>query len=145
MDKVYIRLATLDDADRIAELADQLGYPTTVSDMAQRLAELFQQANHAVYVAARSEEEIYGWIHLYVYRSLLSPPMAKVGGIVVDQAWRDQGIGQHLMRKAEDWGRAHGCEAVYLKTNVVREAAHAFYERLGYRNLKSQHVFRKDL
>jgi hypothetical protein len=32
-----------------------------------------------------------------------------------------------------------------LRSNVLRVEAHAFYEHLGYRNVKKQNAFRKEL
>ena len=43
------------------------------------------------------------------------------------------------------WAREMGCRAVSLRSNVVRDGAHAFYEKAGYRRIKTQHVFQKEL
>ena len=145
MDEIVIRLATLEDASAIAALAGQLGYVTLEEDVACRLAELIQQASRAIYVAAYPGGEVVGWLDLYIHRSLLDNPLVMLGGVVVDAAYRGQGIGRRLMEHAEAWGQARGCAAVYLKTRTDREDAHAFYERLGYRNLKTQYAFRKEL
>ena len=145
MDEVVIRLATLDDAPAIAALAAQLGYVTPEGDVACRLAELFQQANRAISVAAFPAGDVVAWIDLYIYRSLLDNPLVMIGGLVVDVAYRGTGIGRRLMEHAEAWGRARGCAAVYLKTRADRQDARAFYEHLGYYNLKTQYAFRKEL
>jgi GNAT superfamily N-acetyltransferase len=70
---------------------------------------------------------------------------AEIGGLVVGESHRGQGVGQLLMQQAEEWARARGCRAVYLRTNVIRTDAHRFYERLGYTRIKTQHAFRKNL
>ena len=145
MDEIMIRPTTLDDAAAIASLAAQLGYTVTESDLGRRLAKLVQQSDHGIYVAAAPSEEVVGWIHLYVDHSLLHNPLVALGGIVVDEAYRGKGIGRQLMEQAEIWGRAQGCTAVYLKSNVIRREAHAFYESLGYRNVKTQYAYRKAL
>lgn len=49
------------------------------------------------------------------------------------------------MERAERWAREQGCWAIYLRSNVVREGAHAFYERLGYERVKMQLALRKAL
>ena len=145
MSAIEIRLATLDDVPQLTGLAAQLGYPTAEADMAWRLAELLQEANHAVWVATQPQGDVVAWLHLYVHRSLLANPMAMVGGLVVDSTQRRQGIGRMLMLHAEAWGRAHGCEAVYLKSNITREGARQFYESLGYITVKTQYALRKEL
>lgn len=145
MENLVIRLATLEDAPAIAALAGQLGYVVFEEDVACRLAELCQQANRAIYVAAYPGGEVVAWIDLYIHRSLLDNPLVMLGGVVVDAAYRGKGIGRRLMEHAESWGRARGCDGVYLKSGADREDAHAFYEHLGYRILKTQYVFRKEL
>lgn len=145
MSEITIRLATLDDVAQLAGLAGQLGYPTAEEDMACRLAELLQQSNHAVWVAARVQGDVVAWLHLYVHRMLVANPVAMVGGLVVDSEQRRQGIGRMLMQHAEIWGRAHGCEAVYIKSNTTREDACQFYKNLGYIVVKTQYALRKEL
>ncbi len=145
MNEIVIRPATLGDAAAMARLAGQLGYTVTERDVGRRFAELVRQAGHAVYVAAAPEAEAVGWIHLYIDYSLMHSPVVALGGLVVDEAYRGRGIGRRLMEQAEAWGRAHGCAAVYLKTNVIRREAHAFYESIGYHNVKTQYAYRKAL
>jgi len=145
MDEIVIRPATPGDAAAIARLAAQLGYTVMKSDVSRRLAELVQRTDHEIYVAAVPGEDAVGWIHLYVDHSLLHNPLVALGGIVVDESCRGKGIGCQLMEQAETWGRARGCTAVYFKSNVIRHEAHAFYEGLGYRNVKTQYAFHKPL
>ncbi len=143
MHEVAIRFATLDDALYIADLGAQLGYPGDEMDYAGRMAELLQQSNHAIYVAGYEEGDVIAWLHIYIYYTLLSDPVVMVGGLVVDAAHRGQGLGRRMMAKAETWGCARGCEAVYVKANITRAGARAFYERLGFEAIKEQRVLRK--
>lgn len=48
----------------------------------------------------------------------------------VNQAFRGQGIGQALMREAEDRGRTMGCHSAWLDTS--NPASQVFYDKLGY-------------
>ena len=145
MDTVIIRKANGDDVASITTLIPQLGYTVPESDISHRLAEILRRADHAVYIAATPESSVVGWVHLYIDYSLMDDPLVMVGGIVVDTAQRGRGIGRKLMEQAEIWGHAQGCAAVYLKSNVIRREAHAFYESLGYRNVKTQYAYRKAL
>lgn len=117
----------------------------TACDVSRRFAELVRQADHAFYVAAAPEAEAVGWVHLYIDYSLVHSPVVALGGLVVDKACRGKGIGRRLMEQAETWGRERNCEAVYLKTNMIRHEAHAFYENLGYQKVKTQYAYRKRL
>jgi len=139
-----VRLADIADAPALAALSAQLGYPAEVEAMKKRLLGLQQNDGHAVFVA-QSNDDVVGWLHVFLHQLLESELMAEVGGLVVDGNARGTGVGRMLMARAEQWAAAHGCAAVTLRTNVVRTDAHAFYEKLGYRNIKTQHTYRKRL
>jgi GNAT superfamily N-acetyltransferase len=72
-------------------------------------------------------------------------PRAEVGGLVVDERFRGSGVGRLLMQQAEDWAREKGYREVVLRSNVIREHAHRFYESLGYTVTQTQKHFRKNL
>jgi GNAT superfamily N-acetyltransferase len=55
-----------------------------------------------------------------------------VEAVRVKSALRGQGIGAWLMQRAEEIARARGCALVQLTSDVARQDAHRFYERLGY-------------
>ena len=139
-----IRPATLDDCEQIARLSEQLGYPTMREQTQHRLADIINDRDHIVYVAV-SNNGVIGWIHALVHPSLLTDTAAEIAGLVFDEQHRSQGVGEMLMAHAEQWARKNGCHSVRLRSNVKRERAHAFYQRLGYTLWKSSHAFRKDL
>ena len=70
---------------------------------------------------------------------------AEISGFVVDEHHRSQRVGMHLLARAERWAREIGCRAIGLRSNVIRDRAHAFYESHGYQHIKTQKSFRKDL
>jgi GNAT superfamily N-acetyltransferase len=84
-------------------------------------------------------------VHVYVLRLVVSDPQAHLGGMVVDERYHRQGAGRALMQRVEAWARERGCWVVTLRSNAVRDDAHAFYEGLGYRNTKTSLTFRKML
>jgi GNAT superfamily N-acetyltransferase len=113
---------------------------------AAQLSELASHGDHALLVAAaESPPGLAGWIQISVSRIFESPSFAEIAGLVVDEARRSEGVGPRLLRAAEDWARARGCRAVRVRSNVVRERAHAFYEREGYGRIKVQQVFEKPI
>jgi GNAT superfamily N-acetyltransferase len=142
--EVPIRLAQPNDAEQIAQLCTQLGYPAAEGQIQQRLAALLLENDHALYVAQRPGEPLLGWVHVYRCHLVHTDPEAQIGGLVVDEAVRRSGAGQRLMQAAEQWAREHNCWAVYLRSNIVRKDAHRFYERIGYEIVTSS-VFRKRL
>ena len=49
------------------------------------------------------------------------------------------------MEAGEAWARARGLKEMVLRSNVIRERAHAFYRRLGYEEQKRQVKLRRRL
>ncbi|MGH9745743.1 MAG: GNAT family N-acetyltransferase [Candidatus Acidiferrales bacterium] len=142
---VTIRPASAADYPRIAELAGQLGYPSTADDIARRLAGMNVGGEHAVFVAQMADGSIAGWIGTFVYRSVEADARVEISGLVVDERHRSQTVGRFLLERAEAWTRGKGFSATGLRSNVIRERAHAFYERQGYEHTKTQKSLRKKL
>ena len=140
-----IRTAQPSDHARIAELAGQLSYPSTREEIAHRLQGLQRTAEAAVFVAELETREIAGWIAVFVYRTVEADARAEVSGLVVDERFRSQRVGERLLARAEQWACESGCQSIGLRSNVIRDRAHAFYERHGYAHVKTQKAFRKQL
>ena len=133
------------DYARLADLAGQLSYPSTVEEIAQRLAVMAGSQDHAMFVAETQAGEIAGWIAVFISRSLEVNPRGEISGLIVDERFRSQSVGKLLLQRAEEWTREQGCDIVGLRSNVIRDRAHAFYLREGYEHTKSQKTFRKKL
>jgi GNAT superfamily N-acetyltransferase len=139
-----IRRATARDAQRLAELTSELGYPTTHKEMKTRIGQLKKGSDYAVFVA-ESAGQVIGWVHVGTCYLLEMPPCGEVRGLVVADGQRSLGAGARLLSAAEDWARKHGCQSMAVRSNVIRERAHAFYEREGYEHFKTAKAFRKPL
>ncbi len=144
-DRVTIRPAGPADSPRLAELCGQLWYPTSVEQVEQRLEQIQTDEQRCVYVAELSGGAVVGWVYVYLVPSLLHDPQAEIGGLIVSEGYRGQRIGERLLKEAERWSGEHGCRAVSVHSNVIRKDAHRFYERLGYRAVKTQLALRHDL
>jgi GNAT superfamily N-acetyltransferase len=141
--RVTIRPVRVGDAERVADLSGQLGYPSSVEDIRRRFHEIADNPRHGFFVAELSGGEVLAWIHTYVCNLIVDDKRAEIWGLVVEGGYRNQGLGKLMMDHAERWAGDMGCRAVCLRSNVIRDGAHAFYERAGYRRVKTQHVFRK--
>ena len=53
--------------------------------------------------------------------------------VVVEDAYRSQGIGKHLLAWVEELAAKEGCESSFLKTYVANTASHKFYYNNGYK------------
>ena len=143
---MHVRPARVSDAGAIAELATELGYPSGREEAVRRIAGLAEHArDHGVYVAESDPRGIVGWIHVTILRHLESDPYAEIVGLVVREGARGEGIGARLVREARDWALERGLKRLDVRSNVVREDAHRFYEREGFRLVKRQAVMTLDL
>jgi GNAT superfamily N-acetyltransferase len=145
-DEVEIRRARLSDAPAVAELSGQLGYPTPEREMADRLAHLIRHPRFgAVLIAENSDGKIVGWLHVSVTPLLEVELRAEVNGLIVAEGQRSSGSGAKLLEAAEAWAKSKACASMSVRSNVVRDRAHAFYLRNGYEHYKTQKAFRKAL
>lgn len=143
--RITIREARISDAPTLAPLAKQLGYDSTPEEVARRLPGIFADSEHIVFVAEQKSGELTGYVDVFLFRTAAANVRAEIAGLVVEEKSRSQNIGRMLMARAEDWAREKGCSECGLRSNVIREGAHRFYENLGYRVNKTQKSFRKKL
>src|SRR6266852_1878865 len=144
-EELKIRRAKSGDAAQIAVLTGQLGYPATTAQLRERLRGIKPASLHAVFVADSSKDGVIGWVHVSKQPLLEVEIRAEVNGLVVAEGQRSLGAGARLLAAAEDWARKHGCKNMSVRSNVIRERAHKFYERNGYEHYKTQKSFRKPL
>lgn len=140
-----VRDATLDDDLAIEHLSAQLGYASSVEKTAVRLRSLLGSPEHAVLVICRSNEAVVGWVHVFKAQRLESDWFAELGGFVVAESHRGQGLGRLLLAGAERWAVANGARSIRVRTRVDREQAPLFYSRMGFSKTKEQSVFDKKL
>jgi GNAT superfamily N-acetyltransferase len=140
---VKIRIARRSDAERIAQLCGELGYPASPAQIAARLRQLTPATKHAVFLAESAQAGVIGWVHVSTSHLLESDMRAEVNGLIVAEGQRSGGAGARLLQAAEDWARKRGCLGMNVRSNVIRERAHKFYETNGYEHYKTQRAFRK--
>lgn len=139
-----IRSATSVDGPVLCDLFVQLGYPTPVADFQRRLELVLADVTQILLVAGPEGVPI-GVAHLQRMTLLEADGYAQLLALVVDEAHRGGGLGARLVAAGEAWARAQGCATLTVRSNVIRTRTHAFYERLGYARVKSQHTFKKAL
>jgi len=135
-----IRSAHLDDVSAIANLSTQLGYPSRPEETEIRLRDVLNQSDGSILVA-EDQGAVVGWLQVVGTHYIDSDPFALITGLVVDETRRSKGIGAALVEAAVEWAAERGYRTIRVRSNVVRERAHAFYERLGFSRVKNQVVF----
>lgn len=143
-DASVLRKARVEDAAEVARLAGQLGYATPVEAMHERLSVLVSHPDHCIVVAER-DGHVLGWIAVEHRRTLESGERVEIVGLVVDAQCRSGGVGRLLVQAAEQWAQQLGFDTLCVRSNVLRDASHPFYERMGYVRRKTQHYYVKAL
>jgi len=145
MHDVKIRAAVMEDIPAIASLNGELGYPTTPEEMHPRVESILVLPDEHTLLVATVDDAVSAWIQVSLVASIESGTFAEIRGLVVHALHRSLGIGALLVSAAEQWALARGMARIRVRSNVIRERTHAFYERLGYGVKKEQKVFEKML
>lgn len=133
-----------DDVGTVAALVGQLRYEALLGEVEDRVRRIADDPEADILVADAGGS-IVGWIHVYGVTWVQLGRFAGVGGMVVADGHRGEGIGSQLLAAAEGWGRDRGYSVIRVRSNAVREEAHAFYQSRGYETEKQLLSFSKTL
>ena len=137
-----LRDATPHDAQVVADLLSELGYPSPVDVMADRLEAFIRSGEVAI--LALDDSRVLGLVTVHVTPVLHRPTcVGRITAMVVTENARGLQVGRALVEEAERRLAARGCALVEVTSNQSRTPAHAFYERLGYE--KTSYRFKKSL
>jgi GNAT superfamily N-acetyltransferase len=128
---IVVRAATAADAERIATLLSEEGYPVGPTDVATRLARF--DAPAAEVVVAEIDGSAIGFIALHAIPRFEHDDVAvRILALVVDPTARERGVGRLLMAEAERFASERGAAFVEVTAGHHRPDARRLYESLGY-------------
>ena len=138
--EIQLRKMTMEHAQDVCRLSDQLGYPLSTTQIENNINEITSSENYAAFVALYNQQ-IVGCI--YAFRALLieSKPFIEIGGLIVDENFRNSGIGKKLVEKIKVWALEKAINEVRVRSNVLRFEAHKFYLNNGFTEMKQQKVY----
>jgi ribosomal protein S18 acetylase RimI-like enzyme len=102
------------------------------------LKDLILDADVDLFVA-RDDERIVGMGALYFIRKI-GKCNAYIEDVIVDEAYRGQGLGEKLVRALIETAKQKGVRSITLTSRSERVAAHKLYEKLGFKT-KETNVF----
>jgi GNAT superfamily N-acetyltransferase len=127
-----LRGAVPADADDVAALLTQLGYPCEPSDAAERIASVLHNDRQAL-ILARDRGAVCGLLALdYMYSLPLGTITCRVTALVVSPEAQGHGVGRLLLRDAERRARIGGAARLEVTSAGHRTDAHAFYRACGF-------------
>lgn len=139
-----IRTASVQDAKGLAQVVGEFGYPATPEKMKKRLEKINSNSAYLTLLAER-DGMIIGMLGMHVeYSFVTDDNIGRILAMVVHANDRNQGIGRKLLEEAESWALEKEVSTIVLNSGnrEERRAAHAFYERSGYR-AKSTGFYKK--
>lgn len=130
--RARVREASEHDAASLIALLDHLGYPASADEIQARLRELTRFPQARVWVA-EDAGVVVGLATCHVFPSIhATAPVAWLTTLAVARSHHGRGIGRALVTVAEAWAHERGAVRISLSSGTQRDAAHAFYARLGY-------------
>ena len=127
-----LRNAVLADADDVARLLTEMGYPCEIDDALERIDAILTNDRQAL-VLARRDGAVCGLIALdFMYYLPLGTTTCRVTALVVTPTAQGLGIGRALLKEAERRARTGGAARIELASGSQRTEAHAFYRACGY-------------
>lgn len=128
---ITLRLAEPSDAESIATMFTDEGYPAGPSDIVGRL-ERFATPGARV-IVAEHEDVLLGFIAIHALPRFENDDwIVRILALVVDAGARERGVGRALMAEAERVGREIGAAFIELTAGHHRPEARHLYESLGY-------------
>jgi GNAT superfamily N-acetyltransferase len=128
---IQLRPAEPADAEAIATLFTDEGYPAGPSDIVVRL-ERFGTSQARV-IVAEHDGALLGFVAVHALpRFEHDDWIVRILALVVDAGARERGVGRSLMAEAERFGREIGAGFIELTAGHHRPEARQLYESLGY-------------
>jgi GNAT superfamily N-acetyltransferase len=126
-----IRPAVEADAETIAALFTDEGYPAGPSDIVERLTRF--ASDYSRVLVAEHDGELLGFIALHAMpRFEHDDRIIRVLALVVDAGARERGVGHALMAEAERLGGELDAAFIEITAGHHRPEARRLYESLGY-------------
>ena len=129
--ELRVRDARVEDAPTLVKLIHDLGHPIEEADVLRNLEAL--SATSLLPLVAIAGDRVVGMCGISAMVTVHRPaPVGRVSVMIVEEACRGRGVGALLVAEAEKRLAARGCQIIEVTSNVRRERAHQFYEKLGY-------------
>lgn len=142
-DNLTIRPMVEADAEAVAKLSGELGYPNDAQTVRRRLR--LVDRGDLLIVAVDESNAALGFIQASTTCTLEADMRVHILGLVVSATARRIGVGRRLIAEVERWASESEAEAIVVRSNTARGEAHDFYPAVGYTRVKTQAVYLKQL
>lgn len=129
-----IRSYQEEDAQSCQQLLVELGYPSQLGELRERLTHLLAHPDYECLVYEEKGQVIglLGYAKMYFFER--SGTYIRILALIVDSRHRKKGIATALLDRVQDIGKETACQVMALNsgTGDKRQDAHRFYEHYGF-------------
>ena len=134
--KVNFRRAEKSDLANLKSLYKQL-IPNASPDeafMDKELSEILSHPHRGWISVCLQQDQVIATCQTVIYSNLIRAPFSKavIDSVVVDEGFRNRGIGYALMEWTMELLHKERCERVMVSTAFSRTVAHRLYEGMGF-------------
>lgn len=134
-----IRTANINDAANIRSLLNQLGYPTQLEGLTDKIVRLINHPDQSLIVYDDGSVKAVMSIH-FTPQLGLEGDFAIISYFAVDEAARSEGIGLKLEDYCVQLAKDRNCDRIQVHCHIRRTEAHRFYERQGYQESRKYFI-----
>ena len=131
-----------DDLEALRRLMLELGYSIELNELDKNVNEVYKKDGE-IFVA-EEDENVVGCVCVLMDARLAEGVYAEIVSLIVSEKVRGKGIGKQLVQEAETWASKRA-NKIRVRANEIRKGAHAFYQKQGYEEIKTQKVFMKKM
>ncbi|WP_442601826.1 GNAT family N-acetyltransferase [Paenibacillus sp. KN14-4R] len=131
---IQIREYLSSDLESLTELMTDLGSPSTIEDMKNRMELIGLNPYYFTFVATINEKVV-GMIGVRLNSTYTSNKFkTQISSFVTKKEYQGQGVGKALINYIEEWTRNKGSDFLYLTSGIKEEriSAHEFYKNRGF-------------
>lgn len=139
-----IRRITLNDLDRVFELLNKLYENKLKYEKFKEIYKVKLNDENSYYIVAIEENKIVGILTSELQVKLhRSKKQCFIEDLIVDENYRNKGIGKALLQNAVEYAKNNDCEVIELTCYINNENAHRFYENNSF--IKHSYKFKQYL
>ena len=128
------------DLEALQRLMSELGYSVGLEALGRNIREIIGRDGEII--VAEKDGAVVGSVCVLMDVRLAEGAYAEIVSLIVSETARGKGIGKALVKEAEAW-TINRVDKIRVRANIIRSAAHAFYQSQGYEEKKTQKVFVK--
>lgn len=139
-----IRKIILNDLDDVFKLLNQLYENKIKYEKFKEIYKIKLEDKNSYYIVAIENDKIIGVLTSELQTKLhRAKKQSFIEDLIVDENYRNRGIGKALLQNAIDYAKENDCEVIELTSYIKNENAHRFYLSNGF--IKHSYKFKQYL